>query len=259
MQQAGGFADYGPLVTSPAAMTAGHVPVVAAAWAAVPDVARLGAGGPAGPCRPAAVRLNRVGGMGGLQNQTVATGLPGLLSGLGTALVVARSQLAIGAAILLVIAGATLALATVMLSSQRQAEAALLRSRGASRWQLAGSGLAEAVLLVLPAVIAGPLLAGLLLPPLARHGPLSRSGLRLPVAFPAAAWLAAAVVAAGCLVVIAMPWLRAAARRSGSGPSAGAAARWARPPAPGPTSACWCWPGWPAGSSCTTPPRCRRA
>ena len=210
VQEAGGFADYGPLVTSPAAMTAGRVPVVAATWAAVPDVARLSAADLQAHAGRLQSALNRVGGLGGLQNQTVATGLPGLLSGLGTALVVARSQLAIGAAILLVIAGATLALATVMLSSQRQAEAALLRSRGASRWQLAGSGLAEAVLLVLPAVIAGPLLAGLLLPPLARHGPLSRSGLRLPVAFPAAAWLAAAVVGAGCLVVIAMPWLRGA-------------------------------------------------
>jgi len=210
VQEAGGFADYGPLVTSPAAMTAGRVPVVAATWAAVPDVARLSAADLQAHAGRLQSALNRVGGLGGLQNQTVATGLPGLLSGLGTALVVARSQLAIGAAILLVIAGATLALATVMLSSQRQAEAALLRSRGASRWQLAGSGLAEAVLLVLPAVIAGPLLAGLLLPPLARHGPLSRSGLRLPVAFPAAAWVAAAAVAAGCLVVIALPWLRTA-------------------------------------------------
>jgi hypothetical protein len=210
VQQSDGFADYGPLVTSPAAMAAGHVPVVAGAWAAVPDVPRLGAGDLDALAGRLQSVLNRVNGMAGLQNQAVATGLPGLLSGLGTALIVTRSELAIGAAILLVIAGATLALATVMLSSQRQAEAALLRSRGASRWQLAGSGLAEAALLVLPAVIAGPLLAGLLLPPLARHGPLSRSGLRLPLAFPAAAWLAAAAVAAGCLVVIALPWLRTA-------------------------------------------------
>jgi hypothetical protein len=210
VQQSGGFADYGPLVTTAAAMAAGHVTVDTAAWAALPDVARLGAG----DLQAVSVRLqsavNKVGGMPGLQNQTASTGLPGLLSGLATALVVTRSQLAIGAAILLVIAGATLALATVMLSSQRQAEAALLRSRGASRWQMAGSGLAEAALLVLPSVIAGPLLAGLLLPPLALHGPLSRSGLRLPVAFPAAAWAAAAAVAAGCLVVIALPWLRTA-------------------------------------------------
>jgi hypothetical protein len=210
VQQSDGFADYGPLVTSPAVMAAMHVPVVAAAWAAVPDISRLGASDLQTLANRLQSALNRVNGMAGLQNQTLATGLPGLLSGLGTTLVVARSQLAIGAAILLVIAGATLALATVMLSSQRQAEAALLRSRGASRWQLAGSGIAEAALLVLPAVIAGPVLAGLLLPPLARHGPLSRSGLQLPVAFPAAAWVAATAVAAGCLVVIALPWLRTA-------------------------------------------------
>ena len=210
VQQSGGFADYGPLVTTPAVMATGHVAVDAAAWAAVPDVARIGSGDLQAVSGRLQSAVSNVGGMGKVQNQTVSTGLPGLLSGLGTALVVTRSQLAIGAAMLLVIAGATLALATVMLSSQRQAEAALLRSRGASRWQLAGSGVAEAALLVLPALIVSPLLAGLLLPPLARHGPLSRSGLRLPVAFPAAAWLAAAAVAAGCLVVIALPWLRTA-------------------------------------------------
>ena len=210
VQQSGGFADYGPLVTTPAAMAGGHVTVDAAAWAALPDVARLGAGDLQAVSDRLQSAVKKVDGMAGLQNRTVSTGLPGLLSGLATALVVTRSQLAIGAAILLVIAGATLALATVMLSSQRQAEAALLRSRGASRWQMAGSGLAEAALLVLPSIVAGPLLAGLLLPPLARHGPLSSSGLRLPVAFPAAAWAAAAAVAAGCLVVIALPWLRTA-------------------------------------------------
>jgi hypothetical protein len=210
VQQSGGFADYGPLVTTPAVMATGHVAVDAAAWAAVPDVARIGSGDLQAVSGRLQSAVSKVGRMGKVQNQTVSTGLPGLLSGLGTALVVTRSQLAIGAAMLLVIAGATLALATVMLSSQRQAEAALLRSRGASRWQLAGSGVAEAALLVLPALIVSPLLAGLLLPPLARHGPLSRSGLRLPVAFPAAAWLAAAAVAAGCLVVIALPWLRTA-------------------------------------------------
>jgi len=210
VQQSGGFADYGPLVTTPAVMAAAHVTVDAAAWDALPDVARVGADDLRAVSDRLRSAVNKVSGIAGLQNQTVSTGLPGLLSGLGTALVVTRSQLAIGAAILLVIAGATLALATVMLSSQRQAEAALLRSRGASRWQLAGSGLAEAVLLVLPSVIAGPVVAGLLLPPLARHGPLSRSGLRLPVAFPAAAWVAATAVAAGCLIVIALPWLRTA-------------------------------------------------
>jgi FtsX-like permease family len=210
VQLSGGFAEYGPLVTSPAVMAAGHFSVAAAAWSASPDISKFGTGHLQALASRLQSALNGLSQLPGVQDVTVSTGLPGLLSGLDTALVVARSQLAIGATILLVIAGATLALATMMLSSQRQAETALMRSRGASRWQLTGSGLAEAGLLILPAVIAGPLLGGLLLPPLARHGPLGRSGLRLPVTFPVSAWLAAAAVAVGCGVVIALPWLRAA-------------------------------------------------
>jgi hypothetical protein len=210
VQLSGGFAEYGPLVTSPGVMASGRFPVALAAWAASPDVGKLGTSGLQALASRLQSGLNGLSQLPEAQDVTVSTGLPGLLSGLGTALVVARSQLAIGATILLVIAGATLALATMMLSSQRQAETALLRSRGASRRQLTGSGLAEAGLLILPAVIAGPLLGGVLLPPLARHGPLGHSGLRLPVAFPASAWLAAAAVAVGCGVVIALPWLRAA-------------------------------------------------
>jgi hypothetical protein len=208
VQISGGFAEYGPLVTSPAAIAGGAVPVASAAWTASPDVSRLGAGDLQALAGRVQSGLNRLGTMAGLQDETVTTNLPGLLTGLGTALVVARSQLAVGAAILLVIAGATLALATVMLSSQRQAETALMASRGASRWQLARTGLAEAGLLIIPAVVAGPLLAGIALPLLARRGPLTRSGLRLPVTFPAGAWVAAAAVAAGCGIVIALPWLR---------------------------------------------------
>jgi hypothetical protein len=210
VQISGGFAEYGPLVTSPAVLATGRIAVASAAWSVVPGVSKLGTGGLQALASRLQADVNGLNQLPGAQDVTVSTGLPGLLSGLGTALVVARSQLAIGATILLVIAGATLALATRMRSGQRQAETALLRSRGASRWQLTGSGVAEAGLLILPAVIAGPLLGGLLLPPLARHGPLGHSGLRLPITFPVSAWLAAAAVAVGCGVVLALPWLRAA-------------------------------------------------
>jgi hypothetical protein len=209
VQDLGEFAVYPPLVTTPQVMAAAGMPITTAAWSVTPDVAGLDTGSMltlAGRLQKARADLAQ---LPGLQNVAVTTSLPGLLSSLSTALVVARSQLAIGAAILLLIAGATLALATIMLSSARQAETALLRTRGASRRQLAGSGAAEGALLILPAVVAAPLLGGLLLPPLARYGPLASSGLRLPASFPAAAWLAAATVAAGCAVMIALPWLRA--------------------------------------------------
>ena len=73
------------------------------------------------------------------------------------------------------IAGATLALAVSLLSSQREAEAALLRARGASRRQLFRTGAAEALLLVAPAALLAPILGGLALPALARRGPLAHS------------------------------------------------------------------------------------
>jgi FtsX-like permease family len=208
-QVSGGFAEYGPLVTTPSVMASGSVPVTTAAWSVRPDVSRLGTGSLQALSSSLQTSLGNLGQLPGLQNATVTTSLPALLSGLSTALVVARSQLAIGASILLVIAGATLALATVMLSGSRRAEMVLMRTRGASRRQMAGSGVTEATLLIVPALVAAPLLGGLLIPPLARYGPLARSGLRLPAVFPAVAWLSAAAVAAGCAVVIALPWLRA--------------------------------------------------
>jgi hypothetical protein len=209
-QLAGGFEIYASLVASPAGLAADQIPVSSAAWLAEPDVAAIGAGG----LNAAAARLqdglNSLAAGAGLQNPVLDSGLPALLGGLATALVVTRSQLAIGVLAFLVIAGATVALATTLLSQQREAEAALLRSRGASLRQMAGTGTAEAVLLVLPVAAAGPLLGGLLLPWLARRGPLSHSGLRVPVAFPPVAWLAAGAAAAGCAVIIAQAWLRAA-------------------------------------------------
>ena len=140
----------------------------------------------------------------------VTTGLPALLAGLEQAVVVARSQLAVGILILLVIAGATLALAVSLLSSQREAEAALLRARGASRRQLIRTGAVEALLLVTPAAILGPILGGLALPALARRGPLADSPMRIAVAFPAAAWVAGIAAAAACALVIMRTWLNAA-------------------------------------------------
>jgi hypothetical protein len=207
-QRIGGFTVYGSLVAAPAALAGGQVPVTSAAWAVEPGISVIGIGdlhSLAGRLRSG---LDSLAGSAALPNAQLATGLPGLLSGLGTALVVARSQLAIGAAMMLVLAGATLGLAAALLGRQRELEAALLRSRGASRWQMAGTGLFEGVLLVVPAAVAGPLLGGSLLPSFARRGPLGSSALRLPVAFPAVAWLAAAAAAAGCAVIIALPWVR---------------------------------------------------
>jgi len=209
-QLSGEFTVYPSLVTTEAALTGHHVPVTAAAWVVTLDVGRIGAGSLSSITAALRPELHRLASAPGMSNALVTTGLPGLLAGLERAVVVARSQLAVGILILLVIAGATLALAVSLLSGQREAEATLLRARGASRSQLTRTGLAEAVLLVTPAAVLGPILGGLLLPVLARRGPLAHSALRLGVAFPAVAWLASVAAAVGCMVVIARTWLNAA-------------------------------------------------
>jgi hypothetical protein len=227
----GGFTIYPSLVATQAAMTVRGIPVSSASWAVSLDTGRIGTGSLSALATSLGPDLNGLGGAAGLRNVVVTTGLPALLAGLEQAVVVARSQLAVGILILLVIAGATLALAVSLLSSQREAEAALLRARGASRRQLLRTGVAEALLLVTPAALAGPILGGLALPALARRGPLAYSGIQIGVTFPAAAWLAGVAAAAACAVVIMRSWLSAAQSpvrtqaRRGRRPAIAAAAR----------------------------------
>jgi hypothetical protein len=200
-----GFASYGPLVTTAGTIAGGTVPMVSRAWLAVPQVGAITAG------NLAAVGTQLAAADGALANSVsavVTSGLPGTLQALATGLAVARSQLLIGVLILLVIAGATLVVAIRLLGAQRAGEAPLLMARGASRRQLARRGLAEAAALAIPAAIVGPLVAGLVVPLLLRHGPLAAAGIRLDPGRPAAVWLAAAAVAVYSAIIIALPWLR---------------------------------------------------
>ena len=236
----GGFTIYPSLIASQAGLTARGIPVSSASWVVGLDTGRLGTGSLSALAASLGPELNGLGSATGMHNVVVTTGLPALLAGLEQAVVVARSQLAVGLLILLVIAGAALALAVSLLSSQREAEAALLRARGASRQQLIRTGVAEALLLVAPAAIAGPVLGGLALPLLAGRGPLAYSAssylgaphaasldpaaphaasldpaapphpLVIGVAFPAVAWLAGLAAAAACALVIMRSWLSAA-------------------------------------------------
>jgi hypothetical protein len=204
----GGFTLYGPLVASPAALTAAHVPVASVSWLAVPDWSGLRPASLAGLSSRIGAAASDLADSAALGGAQVSTRLPLLLSNLSAALVVARSQLTIGLLILLLMAGAALAVTVRLLSMQREAEAALLAARGAGRRQLAARGITDALLLAVPACAAGPFLGSWMAQLLTRFGPLRRIGLHLNPGQPAAAWLAAAAVAAGCAVIIAMPWLR---------------------------------------------------
>jgi hypothetical protein len=208
ISDAGGSRIYGPLVTSPAVTAGGRVPVESAVWLAQPDFSALHAPNLAGLGRRIGAATGVLANSSALGGATVRTRLPALLANLATALVVARSQLLIGVLILLVIAGATVTVTVALLARRREAEAALLAARGASRRQLAARGLTDALLLAIPAGLAGPVIGGSLVPLMTRFGSLARAGLTLPGGQPASAWLAGAAVAAGCAVIISLPWLR---------------------------------------------------
>jgi hypothetical protein len=202
----GGFNNYGPLITTQPAAT-WPVPVTAGAWLAEPDFDAMAS-------RNLATLGNSLGGaLNNLSNNqqlnaVVTTNLPTLLQAQAIALEVARSQLLIGELILLVMAGATLAVAVHLLASQRAGQPALLRARGATRRQLAARGITDAALLAIPAAILGPLVGSWLAPVVARLGLISSVQLRLPSGLPFVAWISGAAVAIGCAFVITLPWLR---------------------------------------------------
>ncbi|NEA25710.1 hypothetical protein, partial [Actinomadura bangladeshensis] len=107
---------------------------------------------------------------GGGTQFVVVTRLTELVGQLRDAVLVARSTMLIPVIQLVLLAGCAWLLVARLLTDHRRAEVALLRTRGLGMWQLARLGLAEGLLIVLPAAVLGPLLAGPLLR-LAGHAP----------------------------------------------------------------------------------------
>jgi len=201
-----GFTTYSPMITS---WPAAGWPVAPAgqSWLAIPDFAAMTAG------NLSRLAQSLTSFLGGLANSAssdlqVSTNLPSLLSDQAVALEVARSQLLIGQLILLVIAGAALAVVVQLLASQRAGEPALLRARGATRRQLARRGATEAALLAIPIAVVGPLVGISIVPLVSRLHLAGTGALRLPAGTPAVAWLAGIAVAVGCAIIIALPWIR---------------------------------------------------
>ena len=207
-----GYITYGPFVVSPAAFSArpGGLTVGEAAWAAALLPARIQGSQISdlgGRISHEARYLQNTVRLGGLQ---VSTGLPALLAGLNRALAVARSLLVISALQLLLLAAAALLLVIRLLTSRRSAENALLASRGAASWQLAGITLTETLVLAAVAAAAGAVAGTRLAALLGRAGALRADRLVL-AGFPASVWLAVALMLVLCLVIAAWPALRPAA------------------------------------------------
>jgi hypothetical protein len=203
-----GLETAGPLVTSAAAAGSRYTPR-AAAWLGRPAFGHLGSTGLAATGGALGGRLETLQNSSTLSAAIVTTDLPAEFAALATGLVVARTELLGGLLTLLVVAGATLALAVRLLAQRRSAEAALLAARGASRVQLARRAVIDTVIVAVPAAIFGPLLGNWLATALLRSAlrSVAISPLALTPGAVSSAWLAGLAVTLGSVAVVALPWL----------------------------------------------------
>ena len=140
----------------------------------------------------------------------VSTGLGPLLAEIDRGLLAARSGVFILTLQLAILAGYALVLTANLLTDVRSVEMALLRSRGAGVWQVAGFSLLEGLILVLPAVLIGPWLAAQGLKLLNVTGPLASINLNLEPVVNQTSYIFAGLAGLGCLLVLVIPSLLAA-------------------------------------------------
>ena len=201
----GSVITYGPAVVNPAAF-GGALAVNQASWLVLPQAPSMASGNVAALAASTSAAVSQLAVSILPYGLQVTSGLPQLLSGIASTIVLTRSLFTIGALELLLVAGAALVLAARLLASLREEESALLRARGATRWQIARPGLAEAAVIGAAASLAGVLAGARLTGALAGLGSLrceSYPGI------PSLAWVSALAMLVVCVAVLAWPALRA--------------------------------------------------
>ncbi|MEU7944511.1 ABC transporter permease [Micromonospora taraxaci] len=205
---AGSGTSYGPFTLDPADFVTTFPGSVSASWLAQPDLGGVDTADlPAvrkaltevTTAVPEAAQLGSSG--------QAATKMETLLDRIGRADLVGRSSLATPLLLILVLGGYALVLVAALLHEDRRPQTALLRARGAARRQLAGLAAREATLVVAPAAVLGPLIAGEALRYIRPGGSAS---LYTAGGNTTLVWAAAAATAAGCLVAMVLPTLRGA-------------------------------------------------
>ena len=201
-------ATYGPLVVDRADFAARFATSASAAWLVTPRLTATTLGEVNRVAAAAAAAGTGLPPPRGLaQSASAETGLPELAARLTRADLVGRSTLVTPALLIIVLAGYALLLMAVLLAEDRRGETALLRARGASRARLAGMAVREALLLVLPAALLGPVLAEGLVE-LAGRAPALAGVLELRPRLTVSTWLVAAAAAVGCALAVAGPAAR---------------------------------------------------
>ncbi|PWR13365.1 ABC transporter permease [Micromonospora sicca] len=203
----GEVTSYGPFALDPADFTRTFPGASSASWLVAPDLAVVE------PSRLTSVKqaaaaisaqLPEATGLGS-SAQSVTT-MDRLIDRLGRADLVGRSALLTPLLLIVVLGGYALVLVAALLNEDRRAQTALLRARGAARGQLAGLAVREATLVVAPAVLLAPALAG---EALRRFG-AGTADLRLTDGGVGPVWAVAVATAVGCLLAMVLPALRRA-------------------------------------------------
>lgn len=215
-----GFTSYGPLLVDDSVFAGGTVTQRTMHWQVRADftgVSRQRVDTLGGTMADALVAMNHDTTLG--DQVYAASGLPLLVPALDRSLLVSRSSLLVGALQLVLLTVFAILLVARLIADAHESEDALLSARGATGRRLGTLACAEAALLVLPALVAGPLLAGPLVGLLQRHGPLADVGVRLGPLPTVSVLGATAATALGCLAVLLTPYLRRR-RPTGAGGSA---------------------------------------
>lgn len=208
VERGSSFTTYGPLAVSRQAFLDRFEADATAGWRIAPDLTDVtsadlpGLRSEVGALGSADTAGTLSEGQG--EDVLVESDLPVLLDRVDRPLLVLRSTVTVPAALLVVLAGYTLLQCTRLLADQRGSGEALMRARGMSRGQLAGLALREALVLTVPAALAAPWLAALLLRATDGLGALADDGVAGSLARPdLGTWLVAAVVGLGaCLLLV---------------------------------------------------------
>jgi hypothetical protein len=216
-ERGGSFSLVGPLVVDAAdlvgPLAAGRP--VDAQWRAIPDLDGF---------RPETLDTIAVdvAGLPGVINAalpdsnqaTVSSKLPTILAAVDRSVLVAQAGILLLLVQFGVLAGYAVVLVAALLTDRRRSETALLRARGAGFGHLLRMALAEGLLLVVPAVVAAPWLATLLVAAVRLNPALEGIGLATPLPGPATFAVAAGTGVLALLALV-LPTLASGASIAG--------------------------------------------
>ena len=199
-ESGGRYTTRGPLVVAPDDLTTGVLAeALDAQWRAIPDI---------GGFRPDTIStvtaeltdlLGRVNAaLPGSNQATVATKLPAILDAVDRSVLVTQAGILLLLVQFGVLAGYAVVLVAALLLERRRTETALLRARGAGLAHLLAMALGEALLIAIPAAVAAPWLAVLLVASVRLNPALAIVGQEAPLPGPATF----AVAAIGGLIAV---------------------------------------------------------